>query len=459
MFSCRQAIRAEVRALWQLAWPMLVGQVAMVGIAVVDVVMAGHASAEDLAAVSLGAAIWTMLIVTLIGLMMSINPVVAHHVGAGELGRIPHVVRQSLWKALGVGTLACALTHASVGVLGGLGLEPLVEARARAFLQVSAFAMPAFAGFRALYGYSASLNQTQPMMVISLGALLASILLNWVLVFGHWGAPALGAVGCAVATVVCVWGCFLAMVVWICRARVYRPTFPFDRFEGPNSPTLKMLLGIGLPIGVTYFAEASAFSVIALLVAHFGTVQVAAHQVALNFASLVFMVPMSLGTALITRVGLALGEGQAATARFRAWVGVTLALMFGACSALFIGLLREPIARMYTDDAAVAALAAHLLIFAALFQLFDAAQVSAASAIRGYKVTRTPMLIHLAAFWGLCLPLGCALGLAPGWLPWRPSPPMMASGFWISLIVGLMVAALALLWVLNRLSLQRIRSV
>jgi MATE family multidrug resistance protein len=310
-----------------------------------------------------------------------------------------------------------------------------------------------------LYGYSASVNQTKPLMVIALMALALNIFINWLLVFGNLGFPRLGGLGCAWATLLCVWFDLVAMVWWVRRSPAYRSTQPFTGFEGPRWPEIRQLLRLGAPIGVTYFAETSAFSLIALLVAGFGTAQVAAHQIALNFASLVFMVPMSLGLALLTRVGQALGAQDPAEARFRAWVGVAMALLVATVSAVLIAFSTAQIAAAYTSDAAVAALAAQLLVFAALFQLPDAIQVAASCAIRAYKVTRTPMVIHLAAFWGLCLPLGCVLGLAPGWLPWHPSQAMGAQGFWIALVAGLSIAALGLLWLLNRLSLQWMRRV
>jgi MATE family multidrug resistance protein len=431
---------------------MLVGQLAAVGMAVVDVAMSGHASAFDLAGVSLGASVWSIVIVTLMGAMMSVTPVISHEVGAGEFGRIPHVVRQGLWMGLGIGLLAMLAMLATSFVFDHMSIEPAVRRVAKGFVQITALGMPAFACFRVLYGYSASLGRTKPMMTTSLVALGLNAVLNSLLVFGLFGLPRLGGLGCAVASLACVWLNLMAMLWWMRREPAYRPSWPFDRFEAPHWPEIGTLLRIGLPIGVTYFAESSAFGLIALLVAEYGATQVAAHQIALNFASLVFMVPMSLGNALITRVGLALGEGDARAARFRAWVGVGLALGFAMASASFIALFRHAIAAAYTSDAGVAALAAQLLVFAALFQLSDATQATTSSAIRGYKVTRPPMLIHMAAFWGFSLPLGCVLGLAPGWLPLSPAAPMAARGFWIALVVGLTVAALGLSWYLDRLS-------
>ena len=453
----RLRLLAEVRALWLLAWPILVGQLANIGMAVVDVAMAGHASAQDLAGVSLGVSIWNMLIITLMGLMMSVNPIVSQQVGAGELDQVPHVVRQALWKALGVGLLACLLANSATVLFDAMTLEPRVRVLAKDFVFITSLALPLFACYRVLYGYSTSIHQTKPLMVISLLSLLLNIVVNSLLVFGMLGFPRLGGAGCAWATLATVSFNLAALVWWMQRAPAYRATWPLAHYEAPHWPQIRQLLRLGLPIGVTYFAETSAFSLIALLVAGFGSTQVAAHQIALNFSSLVFMVPLSLGLATLTHVGHSLGAGDAAQARFQAWTGVALSLAFAFCSAILIASLRTRIAGAYTSDTAVIAIAAELLIWAALFQLSDATQVVTSCAIRGYKVTRTPMAIHLTAFWVFSLPLGCALGLAPSWLPWTPRAAMGAEGFWIALVIGLTVAALGLTVLLRAVARSHLR--
>lgn len=448
----RAQVARELRALWHLAWPILVGQLATMGMAVADVAMTGHYSADDLAGVSLGVSVWNMIIITIMGVMMAVNPMVAHHVGAQNHGEVPHLVRQALWKALGVGVVGMALAFASTQVFEHLQASPPVRDLAVDFVVITAWALPAFAAYRVLYGYSTSLNQTKPLMVIALAALALNVAVNALLIYGAGPVSPMGGRGCAWSTLACVWFNLLAMLWWMQRSPHYRSTWPFAAWERPHPATLTQLLRLGLPIGITYFAETSAFSLVALLIAKFGSTQSAAHQIALNFTSLLFMLPLSLGLALLTRVGQGLGAGQALEARFRAWVGVGAAMVFAVLSACVMALGATPIAALYTSDAAVIALCAQLLFWAAVFQLSDAAQVVVSSAVRGYKITRAPMVIHLTAFWGFALPLGCWLGLAPEGWPLRPAQPWGAEGFWIALVVGLTVAALGLLWLLRRVS-------
>jgi MATE family multidrug resistance protein len=263
-------VRAEIANLWQLSWPMLIGQIATVGMGVADVAMTGHASANALAAVSLGTSVWLMVLVTVMGIMMAINTVVAHEIGAGRYDQIPHSVRAALWKGLIVGVAGCAAVNLCTLLFDHIGLEPGVAHEASMFLHVISVGMPAFACYRALYGYTTSINQTRPVMVIALGGLAFNVLVNWLLVFGNLGFPALGAVGCAVATAVGTWLMLGAMVWWVRTSHVYKMTYPFGKWEGPDWEEIGVMFKLGLPMGVTYFAEISAFSAISLLVARFG---------------------------------------------------------------------------------------------------------------------------------------------------------------------------------------------
>ena len=199
----RPQLRQEAGALWRLSWPMLIGQLATVGMGVADVAMTGHTSADELAAVSLGASIWSIILVTVSGTMMAINSIVAHDVGAGELAKVPHTVRQSLWKSLGVGIIAMLLANLATLLFDHLYLTPHVQHQAELFVHIISLGLPPFAAYRALYGYSTSINQTRPVMLIAIIGLGVNVFVNWLLVFGNWGLPQLGGVGCAVATALC----------------------------------------------------------------------------------------------------------------------------------------------------------------------------------------------------------------------------------------------------------------
>ena len=189
-------VRTEIATLWRLSWPMLVGQLATVGMGVADVAMTGHVSAEELAAVSLGTSVWSIVLVTVMGTMMAINTVVAHEIGAARYDQVPHSVRQSMWKGLLVGIVACLFANLCTLLFDHVGLDAAVADRASLFLHVISLGMPAFACYRALYGYTTSINQTMPIMWIAIFGLVYNVVMNWLLVFGNLGFPKLGAVGC-----------------------------------------------------------------------------------------------------------------------------------------------------------------------------------------------------------------------------------------------------------------------
>jgi multidrug resistance protein, MATE family len=242
------------------------------------------------------------------------------------------------------------------------------------------------------------------------------------------------------------------MLWWVTRAPYYRANQIFSRFDWPNWTTIQRLLSVGMPIGISIFAEASIFCVIALLIGAMGATVVAGHQIALNFSSMVFMIPYALGMAVTVRVGQALGRGEPRQARYAAGVGMLVGLAYACVSASSMFLSREYIARVYTNDMSVIAVASSLIIFAALFQFSDAIQVTAAGALRGYQDTRVTMLLTLFAYWGIGLPVGYSLGLTDLW-----GPASGPRGLWQGLIVGLTCAALMLGIRLMRSSKRRIR--
>lgn len=445
-------LRIELRSLLGLAAPIMIAQLANTAMGFVDTVMAGRVSPRDLAAVALGNSIWVPLFLLMTGILLATTPKVAQRFGGGLHGEIGPLVRQALWLALLIGCGAGLLLWHAESVLHWMAVDPQLIEPSMGYLRAVACGFPAVALYHVLRCYSDGLGHTRPSMMLGLVGLLLNIPLNYIFIYGKLGLPAMGGVGCG----------------WATGLVVRRPGHPpehaqqhgphhqanqlFQRFDWPNWAMLKRLLSVGVPIGVAVFAEASIFSVIALLIGGLGASVVAGHQIALNFSSMVFMIPYALGMAVTVRVGQALGRGEPRAARFAAGVGMAVALAYACLSASAMLLTREHIARLYTPDSTVIAIATGLIIYSALFQFSDAIQVTAAGALRGYQDTRVTMLLTLFAYWGIGLPVGYCLGLTDLW-----GPASGPRGLWQGLIVGLTCAALMLGMRLLRSAKRRIR--
>ncbi|MDH4568598.1 MATE family efflux transporter [Pseudomonas sp. BN414] len=443
----------ELRALLKLAAPIMIAQLSNTAMGFVDAVMAGRVSPRDLAAVALGNSIWIPVFLLMTGILLATTAKVAERFGAGKQEDIGPLVRQGLWLALAVGLSGALLLVNARPVLELMGVDQELIDPAMGYLHGIAFGFPAVALYYVLRCFSDGLGRTRPSMVLGICGLLLNIPLNYILIYGHFGMPALGGVGCGWASGTVMWFMLLGMLTWVTRAPAYKPSKLFERFDRPQLALMKRLLSVGVPIGVAVFAESSIFAVIALLIGGLGATVVAGHQIALNFSALIFMIPYALAMAVTVRVGQALGRGDPRAARFAAGVGIGTALAYACISASLMLLCRELIAKMYSPDPQVIAVAAMLIVYSALFQFSDAIQVAAAGALRGYQDTRATMIITLFAYWGIGLPVGYALGLS-NWLG-EPSGP---KGLWQGLVVGLTCAALLLSLRLARSARARIRS-
>ncbi|HSC84268.1 MAG TPA: MATE family efflux transporter [Pseudomonas sp.] len=445
--------RQELRALLGLAMPIIIAQLAYTAMGFVDTVMAGQVSPRDLAAVALGNSLWVPVFLFMNGTLLATTAKVAQRFGAGQQEQIGALVRQAVWLALAVGLACATLLWNAEPVLKLMGVDAGLTEQSMIYLRGIACGFPAVALYHVLRCFGDGLGHTRPSMVIGSLGLLLNIPLNYVLIYGHLGMPAMGGAGCGWASGLVMWFMMFSMLRWVSWAPYYRPSRLFARFDWPQWAVIQRLLSVGVPIGVAVFAESSIFSVIALLIGGLGATVVAGHQIALNFSSMIFMIPYSLAMAVTVRVGQSLGRGEPREARFAAGVGMATALTYACLSASLVLLLREQIAQIYSPDPTVITVAATLLVYSALFQFSDAVQVTAAGALRGYQDTRATMLITLFAYWGIGLPVGYSLGLAH-WLG-EPSGP---SGLWQGLVVGLTCAALMLAVRLARSARRRIRA-
>ncbi len=439
--------RREAKILMALATPVIITQLLQMSTVVLDTLMSGRANATELSGVAVGSSLWVPLFLLMIGTLGALTPTVAQLSGARDFAQIPVQVSQSFWKLVLLLPLAFGFSALIEPAFRMMDVSDTIIPIASGYFHALMWGLPAVLGYNIIRYYSDGLGLTRPAMYASLVGALANAPLNYVLIFGKFGFPEMGGVGCGWASAVSFWIMFLFMLVWVLVRKEYENVRLFQRFHKPDLGAILKLYQIGLPIGASYLVESSVFSVIALFLSRFGTVVVASHQIALNIASVVFMIPLSLGITLTIRVGHLLGANQPLQARSVSFLGIGMALAYGACTATLLWLFRNEIPALYNHQPEVIALTAQILVFAAIFQLGDATQVAAAGALRGYKDTKVPMLIVIGAFWFLGLPIGYGLGII-GFF----GEPMLAAGFWIGLIVGLVSVALFLVARLRRVS-------
>ena len=374
--------------------------------------------------------------------MAALQPIVAQSYGAGKTTEIGEQGRQGLWFGLFLGVSGMLLLWVVISPLQKqFDMGSYVNKTFGQFVFFISLGMPAAMIHRAFYAFASSLNRPKTIMVVSLIALLLNIPLNYVFVYGKFGLPALGGAGCGLASAICFWFNAIVLGIYIYRQRFFAPFALFARFEWPKWRAQWAVLMLGIPIGLSFFLEVSLFTFISLLIARFGVTHVASQQVVINITSLIYMIPQSIGIALAVCVGQAVGAQNWLRARFISGVGLIMGLI-GACgTGLMLLTFRHFWVSLYTKDQNVIILGGTLLIFAAIFQLSDATQTIASYALRGFKLTKVPMLIHAITFWGLGLGIGCLLGLYFN---------MALYGFWLALVVSLTGAAVALVWYLNR---------
>ncbi|ONF44332.1 MATE family efflux transporter [Marinobacter lutaoensis] len=438
-------IVSEWRTLARLGGPILIAQVAQMANGVIDTVMAGHASAEDLAAVGIGSSLWMPLFLFFMGTLSALQPIISGYHGAGQWPRVLPVTWQGLYLAV-VSTVLMILALINVQpVLDLLSLEPQTARVTQGYLDAFAWGVPAMLLMVALRGLTDGLGHTRVIMAFSVLSTLVNLPLNYIFIYGRLGLPAMGGVGCGWATAIANSLAAVALLVYLNRSRAYRRFHLLTGWTAPDRERLGEILRIGIPIGFTIFVEASMFSVIALFLAPLGPVVVAGHQIALNVVSLLFMLPLSLGMALTLRVSFLIGAGAPTTARRLSLSALGLAGVIALAFASALHAFAPAIAALYSDEADVRAVTVTLLGFAALFQVADVVQVTCISALRGYKDTRVPMFIMLLSFWGIGLPVGYLLTFTD-----QLWPAMGAAGFWLGLTVGLATAGLLLGWRLVR---------
>lgn len=428
-----RTVRGEAVKTLNIGIPVIIAQLLQMAMNFVDTVMAGNLSAQDLAAIAVGGAIYIPFIMLGGGVLMAITPIVAQQFGARNLSDIGKNARQGLWLSQ---MLALPIFFAirKLGVVMELmEVTPRIIPLALGYLDAISWGIFPIFAYMSLRFFNEGLSVTRPGMYFALIGVLINIPGNYVLMYGTLGFPRLGAVGCGYASAIVAFVMFTCMLIFTATFRPYNRFELYRNFRLPEWSYLKEVLSIGIPIGISSGMEVTMFAIVSLLMGTLGMNAVAGHQVAINFAALAFMVPLGLSTAITTRVGNAVGAGSIPEARKRGFIGIGMSVAFMCLTAMIMFLFPDTIAGIYTDDPEVSTVAVSLIYMAAIFQISDGLQVSGFGVLRGLKETKIPMYVNLVSYWIVGLPLGYYLGIMLGLGP---------QGLWIGLIAGLSLAGI-----------------
>ena len=444
----------------QLAWPVFIGQVAVLAFNTVDTVMLGRHDPLDLAALAIGASTYTTIFIGLMGVVLAVGPIAGQLYGAKRLPECGAQLHQAMWLALLMAVPGCLLLAWPEPFLAIAQAPPEVANKVRGYLGNLAFALPFALLFASFRGFNTAVSRPKAVMALQLVGLAIKVPLNTLFIFGFtlptplgaWNVEPMGAPGCALATAIVNASQVFAAWLLVRRDPFYAPFGLTARLARPDRASLAALLRLGVPMGASIMVEVTGFTSMALFISRIGTTPVAGHAIALNLVSMMFMMPMAIANASSTLVAQNVGAERHADARRLGWHGLELGLLVAAAMGGAVYLLREPILGVYTRDAAVIAAALPLLAWVALFHVADAAQTIAAFVLRAYRIATVPMLIYVAAIWGVGLGGGYVLAFDVGGL----SPPSLqgAQGFWSAATAGLVVAGAGmtafLAWFLRR---------
>lgn len=434
-----QRTLAELSGLLAVAAPLVLAQLAQNGMSFIDTVMIGRLGPGPLAGLALGAVAFSFAYLLAMALIMAVSPVVAQAAGAGRPQDGAKALRHGLVLALALSVPVAVGVASLPPVLRLLGQDEGVVAGAGEYLRAVVFGLPGALAFVALRGFLEGNGQTRPIMVIAGLGVLVNAGMNEVLIFGRLGLPALGLAGAGIATSITY--TLMAVAAALVIRHAYRQLAPFGDWR-LGWPSFRELLGLGWPISLTLGFEVGLFSAAALVMGYFGEAPLAGHQIAMQTASMSFMVPLGVGIATGIRVGQAQGRGDDAGVRLAGWTGMGVAASFMVLTAALYLLAPRLVTSIFLDvndpaNLVVVGYAATFLSLAGAFQLADGVQVAAVGALRGLKDTRVPMLMTLLSYWGVGFPVGLTAAFVLGQGP---------RGMWYGLITGLACAAVLLAW-------------
>ncbi len=427
----------EAKAILNLAVPLAVAHIAMVGMEVIDTIVAGQYSARDLAGLAMGGSIWLILVLFMVGLLGAVLPRMARFYGADDPENVTAEVQQGMILALALGVLMTVFSWLIPNWLPGLGAGETETRIAQGYIRIIGLGFPAIGVFIVIMNFLESHGLTRFIALTSLLILPLNLLLDYLFVFGIGPFEGMGGVGCAV-TSASLYG------IWTVALCVYAAKHPklkgyrfYQRWPGIDFSRIKAILGLGLPIGLMLLAEEGYFNISALLIAPLGISSMGAHQITIQVAALVLMVGLCIGQATAIRTSHSIGRQDTRGVTRQLKTGLAMVLVFSLVSGLLIMVWHQAVPSLFVRDAAVIALSSAMLVFAPLFFFFDALQVWCIQVLRGFQDTRMPMMIQLTAYWVIGFPLGYSLGLTDLW-----GEQYGVFGFWAGFMCGVLLSAL-----------------
>ena len=435
-------LTAHARETLRLALPLAGSHLAQSALHVTDTIMLGWYGVTELAAVVLGASSFFIVFILGAGFAQAVMPMVAAALGRGDEAQVRRDTRMGIWLSIAYGACIYPLFWWSGPIFLALGQEADVAALAQDYMRIAGLGLIPALIVMTLKSFLAAIDRVQVVLWITIAGVFVNVAANYALIFGNWGAPELGVRGAAVATVATQTASLLLMGLYVHRNRAAAPFRLWQRFWRADPPALRQVFRLGWPIGVQGLAEAGLFVATALMIGTLGKVQLAAHGIAMEVVSLIFMLHVGLANAATLRAGRAEGSGDARGLRDGAKVALAMSFGVGLVGIAVFVLAPAWLMGLFLDEAQpeaadVIAYGTVLLAVAALFQMVDAGQVMAMGLLRGLRDTRVPMVIAAVSYWGVGIPCGWLLGLHFG---------LGGGGVWGGLVIGLLVAAGALMW-------------
>ena len=455
MLSLLQDRKQDLQRLFNLAWPIFVGQLAVISNGVIDTAMTSRFSAMDLAALAVGASIYISVYVGASGVMQALAPTIGQLFGAKRFSEIGSEVKQGLWLAFFLSVCGSLILAFPQPFLSIAQASPELNAKTTTYLQILAMSLPASLAFKVYSSLTTAVGRPKILMILQIASLILKIPLNALFIFGGFGIAARGGPGCALATTMLAWSILLAAWLILRHAPFYRQFQIFSGgFAWPRWSSQRALLLLGIPMGISYLIEVTAFTFMALYIARLGATAVAGHQIAANFGAVLYMLPLSIASATGTLVAQAVGADNQLAARRIGDSGIGMAALLSLTIGITVWLTREQIVRAYTPNETIAAAAIPLLVYIGFYQVFDGIQATSAFILRAYRIALVPTFIYAIALWGVGLGGGYLLGFNIGGR--IPVALHGAAGFWLGNSVSIAIVAGGLFWYLRKI--QKVRA-